>query len=329
MRVILLGDLVSSYVPAMKPKLTVPCELIPVADKAEPEAMQEAFAAADAALVLAWPKGLPAAPRLKLVQVSGAGYEAVDFDAVPAEAAVCNAFGHEEAMGEYAVMAMLAWCHRFLTYNTAFRRGSWRLGSRFGGPFHDELNGKTVGILGLGRIGAAVATRAKALGTSVVAINRSERPKPAFVDRLYRWGELHDFLKACDFVVVCCALNAETKGLVDRAALAAMGRSAVIMNLARGPVIDEDALYEALKARRIGGAILDVWWQYPPLDQPEAPPSRHEFRKLSNVFMTPHVSGWTHGMLDRRMAQVADNVARLARGEPLINVVRPARPVSQ
>jgi phosphoglycerate dehydrogenase-like enzyme len=308
----------------MKPKLAVPCELVAVPDTIERSRMEEAFATADAALVLAWQKGLPPAPRLRLVQVSGAGYEAVDFDAVPPAAAICNAFGHEVAMGEYAVMAMLAWCHRFLTYNTAFRRGSWRLGSRFGGPFHDELNGKTVGILGLGRIGQAVAKRAKALDTKVVAINRTERAKPAAVDRTYRWDQLHDFLKASDFVVVCCALNAETRGLVDRAALAAMGKEAVIMNLARGPVIDEDALYEALKARRIGGAILDVWWQYPPPDQPEAPPSRHEFRKLSNVFMTPHVSGWTHGMLDRRMAQVADNIGRLARGEPLLNIVRPA-----
>ena len=329
MRMILLGDLVSSYVGGLKPQLTVPCELVPVPDATERSRQEVLFAEADAALVLAWPKGLPPAPRLRLLQVSGAGYEAVDFEAVPAAATICNAFGHEEAMGEYAVMAMLAWCHQFPTYLTAFRRGSWRLGSRFGGPFHDELNGKTVGILGLGRIGAAVASRAKALGTTVIAINRTARPKPSFVDRLYAWSERHPFMAAADFVVVACALNEDTRGLVDGAALAQMGRKAVIMNLGRGPIIEEDALYDALKGRRIGGAILDVWWQYPPLDQPEAPPSRHPFRKLPNVFMTPHVSGWTHGMLRRRMAQVADNIARLSRGEPLMNVVRPARPANR
>ncbi|MBI1777832.1 MAG: NAD(P)-binding domain-containing protein [Proteobacteria bacterium] len=272
---------------------------------------------------MAWGKHLPPAPELKLLQVSGAGYEQVDFAAVPPAASICNAFGHEEAMGEYAVMAMLAWCHRFLTYNTAFRRGSWRLGSRFNGPFHDEFNGKTVGILGLGRIGQAVARRAKALDTKVIAINRTARPAPATVDRLYPWGELAAFLKESDFVVVCCALNEETKGLLEEKAIALLGPDAVVMNLARGPIIDEDALYAALKERRIGGAILDVWWRYPPLDDPEAPPSRHEFRKLSNVLMTPHVSGWTHGMLDRRMAQVAENVARLSQGRPLLNVIRP------
>src|SRR5262249_42962952 len=110
MRMILLGDLVSSYVPGLKPKLSVPCDLVPVPDATEKSRMEELFANADAALVLAWSKALPPAPRLKLVQVSGAGYEAVDLDAVPAGATVCNAFGHEEAMGEYAVMAMLAWC---------------------------------------------------------------------------------------------------------------------------------------------------------------------------------------------------------------------------
>jgi phosphoglycerate dehydrogenase-like enzyme len=83
-----------------------------------------------------------------------------------------------------------------------------------------------------------------------------------------------------------------------------------------------------LKRRRIGGAILDVWWQYPPLDNPETPPSKYEFRKLPNVLMTPHVSGWTHGMLDRRMRQVAENLARLSRSEPLLHVVREARPTT-
>ncbi len=314
----------SGYVRVLKQKLSVPCELVPLADGVDRKVLEEAFATADAALVLAWGKHLPPAPRLKLLQVSGAGYEAVDFAAVPPTATICNAFGHEEAMGEYAVMAMLAWCHRFVSYNTAFRRGSWRLGSRFGGPFHDELSGKTVGIIGLGRIGLAVARRAKALDTRVIAINRTMRPAPGFVDRVHPWGELHQFLKESDFVVICCALNADTTGLIDRAAIAALGRQAVVINLARGPIIEEDALYEALKAHRIGGAILDVWWRYPALDEPEAPPSRHEFRKLSNVLMTPHVSGWTHGMLDRRMAQVADNMARLSRGEPFLNLVRPA-----
>ena len=325
MRMVLLGNLVSSYTKILERKLSVPCELVPVADGAPRKTLEDALGTAEAALVLAWGKDLPPAPRLKLLQVSGAGYEQVDFAAVPATATICNAFGHEEAMGEYAVMAMLAWCHRFLTYNTAVRRGSWRLGSRFGGPFHDELNGKTVGILGLGRIGRAVARRAKALDTTVIGINRTLRPKPEHVDRLYRWDQLHEFLKAADFVVICCALNAETAGLINAGAIAALGPDCVVVNLARGPIIDEDALYQALKERRIGGAILDVWWRYPPLDQPEAPPSRHEFRKLSNVFMTPHVSGWTHGMLDRRMAQVAENMARLARSEPLLNVVRPAQ----
>ena len=102
-----------------------------------------------------------------------------------------------------------------------------------------------------------------------------------------------------------------------------MKRTGVIINVARGPVIDEDALYAALAENRIGGAIIDVWWSYPSADKPEAPPSRHPFHKLANVLRTPHSSGWTLGMRRRRAGQIAANLDHLARGEPLDNIVRP------
>jgi phosphoglycerate dehydrogenase-like enzyme len=102
-----------------------------------------------------------------------------------------------------------------------------------------------------------------------------------------------------------------------------MKPTGVIVNVARGAVIDEDALYAALAENRIGGAIIDVWWSYPSADKPEAPPSRHPFHKLTNVLRTPHSSGWTLGMRRRRAGQIAANLDHLARGEPLDNIVRP------
>ncbi len=96
---------------------------------------------------------------------------------------------------------------------------------------------------------------------------------------------------------------------------------AFLINLARGPVADEDALYRALREEEIGGAALDTWWRYPNADEPEPRPSRHPFHELPNVVMTPHCSPWTEGTVERRSRDVARNLDRFARGEPLENVV--------
>jgi len=111
---------------------------------------------------------------------------------------------------------------------------------------------------------------------------------------------------------------------VNAAALAAMKPDALLLNVGRGPVIDEQALYEALSKRQIGGAIIDTWYQYPNADQPECAPSRFDFAALDNVVMTPHMSGWTSGTVRRRQQTIADNIARLLAGRPLENVLKEA-----
>jgi phosphoglycerate dehydrogenase-like enzyme len=126
---------------------------------------------------------------------------------------------------------------------------------------------------------------------------------------------------SADTIVNTLPLTAETRGLVGATALAAMRADAVIVNVGRGPVIDEAALYEALKSGRIGGAIIDTWYCYPTAEEPEPLPGRFPFHELDNVVMTPHMSGWTHGTVRRRQGTMADNVNRLARGKGLRNVV--------
>ena len=122
-------------------------------------------------------------------------------------------------------------------------------------------------------------------------------------------------------IVAALPLTAETSGIVGSTALAAMRPDAVLINAGRGPVIDEQALYDALKARRIGGAVIDTWYQYPAAGKP-ALPSRLPFHELDNITMTPHMSGWSDGTVNRRRGIMAENVNRLARGEALANVVR-------
>ena len=282
----------------------------------------EATADADILVTNIWRAEYPPAPKVRFVQSVATGIELINLGALPSGAAICNAFGHETAIAEYVLMTMLVWSHRFREIEGDFRtRSSWRPSWVQSGPPHGEILGHTVGIVGLGRVGREVARRAAAFGCRVLAANRSERPADSGVERVYPLTELDDMLPACDFVVLCTALGPETEGLFDARRLALMKGSAFLVNIARGQIVDEDAVYAALRDHRIGGAALDVWWQYPDAADPERRPSRHPFHELPNVIMTPHCSGWTGGMVARRWAEVAGNINRFVCGEPLHNIV--------
>jgi phosphoglycerate dehydrogenase-like enzyme len=123
---------------------------------------------------------------------------------------------------------------------------------------------------------------------------------------------------------LCTALERETTGLIDARRLALLKPSAFLVNIARGPVVDEDALWAVLRDGRIAGAALDVWWQYPDAAEPTRRGSRHPFHELPNVIVTPHNSGWTEGTGRRRLAEIADNLNRFIRGDALINLVATA-----
>jgi phosphoglycerate dehydrogenase-like enzyme len=126
--------------------------------------------------------------------------------------------------------------------------------------------------------------------------------------------------------VVTLPLAEGTAGLLDAAALRCMKPTAWLINVSRGGIVDEQALFEALRLRRIGGAVIDVWYRYPPPGRPSGPPATLPFHELDNIVMTPHASAWTDGLLPRRNRAMADNLNRLARGAPLLNVVRAPRP---
>jgi phosphoglycerate dehydrogenase-like enzyme len=142
------------------------------------------------------------------------------------------------------------------------------------------------------------------------------------VDQSWTLDALHAFMGSADAVVVSLPLTDDTLGLVNAQALGAMRADAVLVNVGRGAVVDEKSLYEALQSRRMGGAVIDTWYQYPTPAQTECAPSQYNFAALDNVVMTPHMSGWTTGTVRRRQETLADNITRLSRGEPLINVLR-------
>ncbi len=317
---VLLG-IAAAYENPVRERLETPWRLTVLPPSAGPAALAAALDRADAVVTTRLDRSVPLGPRVRLVQVGGAGLDAIELEAVPPGAWLCNAFGHEDGMAEYVILAILAWRHRLLEMATGFKAGSWRFSGHIGDPPHGEVAGTTLGIVGLGRIGRAVARRAQALGLRVIACNRSLVPDPP-VDELVPWSRLDELLPRVDFLVLTCALDETTRGLIDARRLALLRPEAVLINVARGPVCAEADLFDALKARRIGGAVLDVWWRYPSPGEPAPRPSAFPFHELDNVIMTPHASGWTEGLFRRRGGQIAKNLDALARGTPLINVVR-------
>lgn len=286
----------------------------------------EAFAplARDADVIVGGTIPLPAwppAPRLKLFQIPWTGYDFTSPDQMPAGVPVANTFEHETAIAEYCLLAMLEWRIGLRHMDARWRAKGW--GGRQAGhkAHHGEVRGATVGVVGYGHIGHEVAARARAFGMRVIGIRRSARPCPAELDWLGGPQDLHRLLAESDFVIVACDLNAETEGLIDAAALAAMKPDGVIINVARGRVIDEDALFSALSAERIGGAVIDVWYNYNQPGQPPVWPSRHPFQGLGNVLLSAHESGLTEAMHARRWRFVAENIARAAMGETPHNIV--------
>jgi phosphoglycerate dehydrogenase-like enzyme len=177
--------------------------------------------------------------------------------------------------------------------------------------------GQTVGIVGYGDIGRAVAARVRAIGMHVLAVKRhvsaKDKPDP-LVDQIYRSDGRIEMLSRCDYVVVAAPLNAETRGLIGEAQFAAMKKTAVVINVGRGPVIHENAMIKALSEHRIKGAALDVFDEEPL-------PEGHPFYELENILLSPHCADHTPDWLNDTMRFFLAQFEKFHRGEPLLNVV--------
>ncbi len=289
-----------------------------LADSPDPAA----YRSADVIISSWFNANLPPPDRLRLLHLTGAGYDTVDFVVLPARASVCNCFGHEPAISEYVMAALLARCVPLAEGDAALRRGLWLFAARGADTVHPELAGRTIGLLGYGRIGKAIAVRAHAFGMRIHVANRSPVATGEVVARAWGLDNMRDFFASAEFIVSSLPLAPGTAGLVNAAAFASMRSDAVLLNVGRGGVVDETALYNALAEKRIAGAIIDTWYQYPDASGAPKLPSRLPFHELQNIVMTPHMSGWTAGTIRRRQEAMADNINRLGRGEALVNVVR-------
>ncbi|WP_420102417.1 2-hydroxyacid dehydrogenase [Bosea sp. (in: a-proteobacteria)] len=322
MRIIFHGENAASFSHGFAERLGEPSEITLLPDILASEADRATYAAAQAIIGVKFDASLPVPAELKLFHVPGAGYDMVDLSLLPASAAVCNCFGHEQAIAEYVMSAILARDIPLADADSRLRQGDWRYWAGAPERVHGEIAGRTIGLLGFGHIGKAIAARAKAFEMTVHVANRSPVAASALVDRAFTLDALADFWGSADIIVVSVPLTEETRGIVGAAAFAAMRPDAMVINVGRGPTIDEQALYEALRDKRIGGAAIDTWYRYPSAGDASPQPSNLPFQELSNVLMTPHMSGWTSGTISRRQGVIADNIRRRFAGEPLVNVVR-------
>lgn len=295
--------------------------MIPVPDPSDDAQMGAALAQAHVII-----GGLPdrdlAMPQLRMVHATGAGIDHLPLHRLADDVVVCNAYEHGQGMAEHVIAMMLMVRRSILVYDRDLRRGHWN--KQRHGPFglYSEMREQTMGIVGFGTIGKALVPLAQAFGMDVEVVrSRShDGPPPAGVRRQVGPDQLDEVLAASDVVVLALPLNDETRGIIAREQLKAMRPTAILINVARGPVVDEDALYEALVDKTIAGAGIDVWYRYPQADE-DILPSTRPFHELDNVVMTPHTAGWTMQTARDRWVFIGRNIARLAQGQVPLNVV--------
>jgi phosphoglycerate dehydrogenase-like enzyme len=251
--------------------------------------------------------------NLRWVHSRSVGLERVLFsELIESPVPLTNGVGvFSAALGEFALAAMLHFAKDFPRLIRAQRAGVWEEFDVL------LLAGHTVGIVGYGDIGRAVASRARAMGMTVLGLKRrvsTADVKDSFVEQIYSPEQRRVMIARCDYLVVAAPLTAETRGMIGEAEFAAMKPTAVVINVGRGPIIEEAALIRALSTGQIKGAALDVFDREPL-------PAGHPFYKLENVLLSPHCADHTPDWIDNAMRFFIEQFRRFQNGESLVNVV--------
>lgn len=286
-----------------------------------PERLAEVIGVADVLIPTITPlrEELLAGSRVRLIQQFGAGLDAVDIEAatrqgIPVANVPAAGTGNAESVAEIAVLLMLTLARRFPETQQSIRD------KRVATPTGWALKGRTAAIVGYGGIGRETARRLAGFEMRVLAVSRSgpkHTPEEDAIPVAHHYAEagLHEALRAADFVILAPPLNDDTRGLMGTAEFACLKPSAYVVNVARGGVIDYDALVAALREQRVAGAGLDVFWEEP-ID-PQDPIFGY------NVIGTPHIGGATDLSLRGIARRVAENVERIRRGELPVNCANP------
>ena len=264
---------------------------------------------------------LEACPDLRVLVIPYAGVPSQTRDLLLADFSdveVFNLHHNAAAAAELAASLLLAAAKTLVPADRAFRRHDWR--SRYDGAPTLILKGKTALILGLGAIGTRIAAICHALDMDVHALRkRLDLPSPPHVT-VHPLNMLHAILPRADALLICLPLTPETEGLIGGRELDLLPPSCVLVNVARGAIVDEKSLYRTVSERHIAAAGIDVWYQYPstPEERANTPPSRFPFHELDNVVMSPHRGGAyrVEELEKQRMRDLAVTLNAIARGEP-------------
>ena len=257
---------------------------------------------------------LAAAPRLRVVSRNGVGYDAVDLDAATDMGVVVTYVPDAmvDAVADLTMGLLLAAARRIVEYDVAMKAGEWRR------VMCADVSGRTLGLIGAGRIGMAVARRAKAFRMRLLA--HDPYPHPLFVEELGgEYVPLDELLERSDFVSLHLPASEATRGAIGAAELARMKPSAFLINCARGSLVEETALIQALRSGRLAGAALDVLSQEPP---PPGSPAA-ELAVLPNVVATPHIASATPITAARMGRAALSNLLAVLRGERPEHVANP------
>lgn len=257
---------------------------------------------------------LAAAPRLRWFHTISAGVDRLIIPELIAREDVVltnNTGPYDVPIAEFALGMIFAAAKRVPMHLRQQQEHRWAHAAEV--PDHAELRGAVLLVLGMGSIGTELARLARGVGMRVVGVRRTARPDPN-ADGIVAAEYLVDVVRDADYLAVTAALTPETRGLVSREVIAAMKPTGWLVNVARGPIVDEDALLEALRQRRIGGAAIDAWWEEPL-------PANSPWWDLHNVIVTAHRSNSSPRLRERTLVLFGENLRRFRAGEPLLNVV--------
>ena len=266
--------------------------------------------------------------RLKMIQTFAAGVENIDFSAIQKreDLIVCNSHINAAEVAEHAITLLFAVAKNIIPNDRELRKGDWKFA--FGGPNPNiEIRNKTCLIIGLGNIGSEIARRLKGFDVTIHAATRSGKSEHAdLADKLVKVDDVRFLVKDADFVILSLPHTPDSEGLVNEEFISWMKPNSILVNVSRGPIVEEKALFQALQENKIRGAGLDVWWRYPKKWRGKGePPTDMPFQELDNLVASPHRAGYSENTEREYFQFAGENILRFIQGEAPLNIIDPNR----
>ena len=271
---------------------------------------------------------LESAPNLKMIQTFTAGVDRFDLSGLERKTnlILCNSHINAAEVAEYALTLLLAVAKNTIPNDRELRKGDWKYA--FGGPTPNiEIRNKTCLLIGLGNIGSEIAKRLCGFDVIVNAATRSGTSKHSdIVQKIVKIEEVKELVEVSDFIILALPLTDESRGLVNEEFVSWMKPESILVNISRGPIVEEKALFDALRENRIRGAGIDVWWRYPKRwGGKGVPPTDMPFQDLDNIVVSPHRAGYSENTEREYFQFAGENILRFIQGKEPLNIIDPKR----